>query len=69
MAQLGGLEGFVKGFGAEGSTMVCAAGLFIRFPFCSLMGNFEGEKLGVLPILVYLSSDQNFPLPHTSQVG
>lgn len=50
--------------------MVCAAGGFIRFPFCSLMGNFGGgETLGSQPILVYISTDQNLPRPHTSQVG
>lgn len=69
MAQWGGLEGFVTGFGAEDSATLCATGGFIRFPFCSLMGNLRVGKLGSLPILVYLSSDQNFPFPHTSQVG
>lgn len=61
MAQLGGLEGFVKGFGAEGSAMACATGGFIQFLICSLMGKFGGEKTGSLPIRMYLSSDQNFP--------
>ena len=46
-ALLGGLEGFVKGFGAEGSARACATGGFIRFPFWSLMGNFEGGTIKV----------------------
>lgn len=66
---VGRVEGFVKGFGAEGSAMACAAGGFIGFPICSLTGNFGEAKLGSLPILVHLSSDQNFFPPHTSQVG
>lgn len=70
MTPSGRLEGFAEGFGAEGWVMVCAAGGFIRFPFCSLTGNFGGgETLGSQPILVYISTDQNLPRSYTSQVG
>lgn len=47
MAPLGEREGFVKGFGAEGSATECATGGFIRFPFCSLMGNFGEGKIRI----------------------
>lgn len=47
MTQSGRLEGFAEGFGPEGSVVVCAAGGFIRFPFCSLMGNFGGGSIRI----------------------
>lgn len=61
VARLGGLEGFVKGFGAEGSAMVCATGGFIRFSFRSPVGNSREVKIRISTVVVYLPSDQNFP--------